>query len=450
MSDDPHLTSSLYAPRMAITGLFSAAFLAGINWTGFVVAAGLVLMATAMDARAFLGAVRSLWLFWLALALTAYILVQTPFAIQRYPVLAENHYPDWTDLIAISGLLSVFFGWWISRFPRLIPKLLLVSGVGMATGIALGIQWSNLLERGMGVRRDWGYLPEEVGLFAGMALLGTVVMFLRSIGSGDLKRRQKLLFGAGWLAAAAAAGTVLYGTQTRALWIGSAALVLICVLWHLSSAIRNRAGTRSAAAAALVIAITLFGLIQLDGAERLENRLDRSGDTIAALLALDRERVLQANPSLGERLNMWVEALRAFPHHPVTGWGIGAKVVTDNLAELHVGWRQPHYHNLYLEFLLGLGLIGFGLFMAVCAALISPLLHPRRVPRPVHQILMLATSLCAFAFMFELQVGNASGRAVTVWLMALMASLVFLRRKKPVTSHSEDCFQPSPVMQQLK
>lgn len=434
MSDYPPLTTPItitpIASRMAIAGLFGAAFLAGIDWTGFMAAACLLVLATALEARTFLASVRGLPLFWLALALTAYILIQTPLAVHRYPALAENHYPDWTDLLAISGLASVVFGWWISRFPRLIPKLLAITGAGMAIGVARGIQWQNLLESGMGVRRDWGYLPEEVGLFAGMTLLGAVVMFLRSLGNGALPRRRRVVSGVGWLAAAAAAGIVLYGTQTRALWIGSAVLILICVLWHVSSAIRHRTGTRSAAAAAVAIAITLFGLIQLDGAERLERRLDRTGDTISALIALDREKVLQTNPSLGERLNMWVEAMRAFTHHPVAGWGIGAKVVTDSLAELHVGWRQPQYHNLYLEFLLGLGAVGFGLFMAVCTTLVSPLLHRPRVPKSIHHILTLTTSLCAFAFMFELQVGNASGRAVTVWLMAFLASLAFLQRKR--------------------
>ncbi|MEX0729690.1 MAG: O-antigen ligase family protein [Aquisalimonadaceae bacterium] len=426
----PPKTLSRFAPGMAAIGLFGAALLAGISWIGFLLATALVALATALNAAEFRASVRGVWLVRIALALTAYILVQTPLAIYRYPLLAGNHYPDWTDLLAISGMASVTLGWWIARFPHLVPRLLAITGAGMAGGVLMGIQWANLMERGMGARRDWGYLPEEVGLFAGMILLGSLVMFLHRLGIRSLSRRQRFISGLCWLAAAAAAGTVLYGTQTRALWIGSATLTLIYVVWHLSSAIRQRTGTRTAAIAALVITVTLGGLIQLDGAERLERRLDRGGDTIAALIALDREGVLQANPSLGERLNMWVEAMRAFTHHPVMGWGIGAKVVTDELAELHVGWRQPHYHNLYLEFLLGLGLIGFGLFIALCVSLIQPLLHRPRAARPVHHILVLTMTLTAFAFLFELQVGNASGRAVTVWLMALLASLVFLQHRK--------------------
>jgi len=413
-------------PRLAVIGLFAAALSAGINWPAFVLSCCLVLVATLLDGSRFWQFAHKRWLFWLTLLLTVYILVHTPLALRRFPALANNTYPDWSHLLAISGLASVVLGWWISRFPQLIPRLVATAGIGMAVGVMLGIQWHRLLERGMGVRRDWGYLPEEVGLFAGMALLGCVVMFLRRLGSRELSRKQRGFSGAGWLLAAAAAGTVLYGTQTRALWIGAAALTVIYILWHLNSTIRRRTGTLSAVVAAAVIAVTLAGLIQLDGAERLERRMDRGGDTIAALIALDREGVLQANPSLGERLNMWVEAMRAFTHHPITGWGIGAKVVTDKLAKLHVGWRQPHYHNLYLEFLLGLGLIGFGLFISIGALLVSPLLQRPRVARPVKHMLGLITLLTAFAFMFELQVGNDAGRAIIVWLMALLAGLAFV------------------------
>lgn len=415
---------------LALTGLFAAALLAGVGWPPFLLAVGVVAAATLLDHKAFVASAKSLWITWLALALTLFILIQTPIAVHRYPVLTSNDYPAWTDLLAIAGVIPVILGWWISRYPRLIPGLIATTGAGIALGVLTGIQWQHLVNRGMGARRDWGYYPEEVGLFAGMMLLGAVVMIFSRAGQRRLTRGRRLVSGIGWLAVAAIAGIVLYGTQTRALWIGSAVLIILYVLWHLSSSIRRRTGARSTVVAALVVVTTLASLTQLDDAERLERRLDGGSDTIAALIALDREAVLQANPSLGERLNMWVEALRAFPRHPVTGWGVGAKVATDELAELHVGWRQPHYHNLYLEFLLGLGLMGLALFLGLCALLITPLTHRAPVPRPIQHILAMATALTAFAFLFELQIGNPAGRAVTVWLMALLAGLAFLHHER--------------------
>ncbi len=433
--------SEAIASRLALIGLCLAALLAGIHWYGFLAAMALVVVASLVDLRASWHRLHRAPLFWLSLALTVYILVQTPFAVREFPELARNSYPDWTHLLAISGLLSVIAGDWLRRFPSLYPRLLALTGIGIAIGLAAGIQWGNLLDSGMGVRRDWGYLPEEVGLLSSMGFLACVVLFLRCLGNGSHPHPRRVLHALPWFLAALAFAVVLYGSQTRATWIAASVLALLYVTWHLGNALRQRQSLRSGIAAVCVLVIGITALVQLDGGERLERRLGGVQDTVTALLILDREGVHRSNPSLGERLNMWTEAVRAFTQRPIRGWGIGAKVVTDSQAQLFVGWRQPQYHNLYLEFLLGLGLIGLGLFLAIWALLVRPLIPlPAAVrkaatdagpPPPSRTILALCTALTAFAVMFELQVGNPSSRAMVMWLMALLAGLALSSRTEP-------------------
>lgn len=446
-----HIAPRLRGPlpdTLGLCGLFAAALLAGAHWYGFLGAMGVLALATLLDVHRSWLQLRRQPLFWLAVALTAYILVHTPLAVREFPVLAQNTFPDWTDLLAISGLLSVIAGYWLARHLHLYPRLLAVTAVGIAIGLAMGIEWQNLWDRGLGVRRDWGYVPEQVGLLSAMGFLGCVVLFLRWLADRQQPRNSRVLRALPWFLAALAFAIVLYGTQTRATWIAAAVLALLYIGWHLLVSLRQRQGLRSGIAALCVLAIGLAALVQLDGGERLERRLGGGPDTVAALVMLDREGVYRSNPSLGVRLNMWTEAMRAFTQRPVLGWGIGAKVVTDSQAQLDVGWRQPQYHNLYLEFLLGLGLAGFLLFTAICALLIRPLL-PARLrrsrlapgsdpPAPSRTILSLCAALTAFAVLFELQVGHPFSRAMVIWLMALLAGLALHRRAggKPATAQS--------------
>ncbi|MCK8517114.1 O-antigen ligase family protein [Methylonatrum kenyense] len=435
-----HIAPRLRGPlpdTLSLCGLFAAALLAGAHWYGFLGAMAVLTLATLLDVRRAWPHLRRQPLFWLAIALTVYILIHTPLAVREFPVLAQNTFPDWTDLLAISGLLSIIAGYWLARHLRLYPYLLAVTAAGIAIGLALGIEWQNLWERGLGVRRDWGYMPEQVGLLSAMGFLGCVVQFLRQLADRQHRHNSRILRALPWFLAALAFAIVLYGTQTRATWIAAAVLALIYMGWHLLVSLRQRQGLRSGIAALCVLAVGVAALVQLDGGERLERRLSAGPDTVAALVMLDREGVYRSNPSLGVRLNMWTEAMRAFSQRPILGWGIGAKVVTDSQAQLDVGWRQPQYHNLYLEFLLGLGLVGFLLFLAICALLIRPLLpapfartHPGiggDPPAPSRTILSLCAALTAFAVLFELQVGHPFSRAMVIWLMALLAGLALHR-----------------------
>ena len=432
----PHSLPQLRGPvpdTLGLCGLFATALLAGSYWHGFLAAMAVLGLATLLDLHRAWPLLRRQPLFWLAVALTAYILVHTPLAVRDFPMLAQNTFPDWTDLLAISGLLSVIAGYWLARNLRLYPQLLAVTAVGIVIGLAMGIEWQNLWVRGLGVRRDWGYVPEQVGLLSAMGFLGCVVLFLRRLADRRHTNVGRALRALPWFLAALAFAIVLYGTQTRATWIAAAALSLVYLGWHLGISLRQRQGLRSGIAALCLLAISLAALVQIDGGERLERRMGGGPDTVAALVMLDREGVYRSNPSLGVRLNMWTEAMRAFTQRPILGWGIGAKVVTDAQAQLDVGWRQPQYHNLYVEFLLGLGLLGFGLFMAICALLIRPLVplprnHAETIaghgpPAPSRTILALCAALTAFAVLFELQVGHPYSRAMVIWLMALLAGM---------------------------
>lgn len=285
-------------------------------------------------------------------------------------------------LVAYAGVfwLAAQFARDPARAQRVIWCVALVGTMYAIYGIVVfsaGNKWVLWYER-------WAYAGDltstfvsrsAFGAFAGMALLSAVALLLR-FGSGNFGRRRNIrtamvaYFDAlppafyGLVLACLILATALLLTHSRGAVAVTAigmAVMLICLLR------RRRTQWRYWIIAVCLIAVTGTAMLELSGRVTLGRavQLADQGTGREAIHSVTRRGIDAA---------------------PVTGHGLDTfRQLYFRYRDLTIPWTSPRYdkaHSTYLELILELGLVGFGLFMAalgvVTARIFTGVLSRRR------------------------------------------------------------------------
>jgi O-antigen ligase len=248
--------------------------------------------------------------------------------------------PLWWAVAALigAGLIQVALGAW--QFLRQVgPEAFILAGRFM---------------RAYGTFRQpnpyAGYLGYILPVAAGLALAGWG--FWRRRGRG-----RDLLIGAtcGAVSLALALGIVL--SWSRGSWIALVA-ALGAVVW-----LRERRPVRAAALAGLVLAALL--LVGAAGwlPPELSGRLSGLGGYLVAPNPA-RTEITDENFAVLERLAHWQAGVRMFEEHPWTGVGIGNYgAAYERHAPAHWYDALGHAHNVFLNFMAEMGLLGLAAFL---------------------------------------------------------------------------------------
>lgn len=225
---------------------------------------------------------------------------------------------------------------------------------------------------------------------------------------------------AGWTAVAALVGGAVLLTFSKAGWL---LVLLLASLWMLT---RVTAGARLALAGGAGIALGVALML-----------LDRLVGTFSLVFPNAREM------SVDSRLGLWRAALEAFVQSPLIGFGLDgfaaatAGVRTGTLADL------IRAHNIYLQTLVDLGIVGSLLFFAplvviYVSGLKTLLRDPRPDRNPLHLGLVLSTTgVFVFGLVESLTVSNNYVNASWLVFGLLSAStMVHDRTLSPMGSHS--------------
>lgn len=212
-------------------------------------------------------------------------------------------------------------------------------------------------------------LPAHQALAFSLAKLGLCAFARADAVGGDRRRRL------GWLVAAGLTFGLLLLTGARTYLLG---------------------------------AVAAFGLLSWFAGRRVGRALLMVGVGVVLLLAFPSEliseridpwRVAQSL-SFTERTDLWGVALEAFAEYPLFGAGPGGFA-----ARLYWGGRA-YPHNLLLEFLSELGLVGGGLFLATMIAVFARIVRLARArcrPTPTQAFAM---GFFVFAVVGGLAVGD--------------------------------------------
>lgn len=167
-----------------------------------------------------------------------------------------------------------------------------------------------------------------------------------------------------WIALVFLLGFLILASGSRSTWLGLAVVFGLAVpvaFW----ATRNQVASYKWRTTFLTVGIGF--LLVAGGAvsqtEIIQKRLAGEHDTISKVVTLDLENLEPSSISHRIWLNQY--GLSKIPGQPVFGYSPGTvEHLIDEAPNEHIQqWR--HFHNLYLEIAVGLGLAGFALFFGV-------------------------------------------------------------------------------------
>ncbi len=437
--------ASAWATALALTSLYGLCLLFTVSTAGVNLALALLLLATALAWRPFWQDIRQTPLAWLIGALTAYVVVHSLVFVHLYPEIDENGNPHWSDVARITGIVSLPIGWWISRHTKHLPWLLWAACLGLLIGLLEGANFAQLAADMGSVRRTaWGSRPNQVGYLAAAGYVGCFIAGTRALRI-DNRTAKLVTFVAAWSFLLVFL-LFLYGSGTRGAWLAATVATVLFLLVELYSVRRLRrwlAGSVLGSIGLLVVAIVVLGnLYDLD----FTKRLNSAPRIVAALTQGDRAAVMAADRSTGQRLDMWAEGLRAVAIHPIAGWGLGGKQRVEQQASRPIR-SGGHFHNLYLEIAVGLGLPGFALFLIIYGALARNLLgalreRPHDTPMLIAGLTFVVSLVVVF---FEVRIGQTPGRTLWILVTGILIAEYFRRQQK--TKTRTEALQGTPTAQ---
>ncbi len=413
------------ARRTGWVALFAMALSVDLSTSGFNLAALALLLASIPVAGAIWRDVRRLPVFWLATALTVYVVVQSLVLAFVHPVMHESSNPHWSHVARVSGLFSLLVGWWMLQYRRHLPWLLLLVVLSLFVNRLLSIDYPVLFEGPFASRDLWGRVASRTG-FASAAgvVISFAVLAFWVIGQRAEPQAWRpptahvvvtMLGLSGFLVA-------LYGSQTRGAWLGALVACSLVLVMRLGRA--HGCFLRAVAGGGAFLVIALVFMLSLDPGNVLEKRIAGAGEAWNAILALDREALEGADPALGERVNMWVEGVAAVGERPWFGWGSGSKPVLAERSMLDFRSSTGHLHNIYLELAYGLGLVGLLGFVLVYGTLFRDFARAWR-QRRVATGVALATAgfwlMTLVALLTDVGIGHSSTRALLIFMLAVVA-----------------------------
>lgn len=113
-----------------------------------------------------------------------------------------------------------------------------------------------------------------------------------------------------------------------------------------------------------ILWLTLAGSIAYQMGTLFTQRVDATVDTIASLI----EDPTNFDSTFGRRLGMWYYSIDVIKTHPFLGVGIGdgLETVKQNIDEKYPYLMElVHFHNQYIEILVGTGIIGLIIFLNI-------------------------------------------------------------------------------------
>lgn len=330
------------------------------GWLGtpfFGVGAAIVTVLPFAQARDFVKEMRSQPIIWLILAAVTYLIVQ--FLVYRQTLPAGLNpdvriLQDWLVLWLFPLLAWTLKG----QSERAVLMIFALAAIGLLVRIVWYMEWENLNQFYL-QRQGYGFNPVPMGLYSGIVIFGLLVFGWRLMAYSKGKGVMRLVFVLLWGGALALTSVALITTQSRGAWL---ALVLSMLIIAVAVYLMYRSqglGVRYYGIRLAVISVFLLPVIFfLHGT--IQKRLEVEADVYPAIISLDLENVPYT--SVGRRVHMWVHGLNEWSKKPMFGYGPGSAgklLARDEQLAIH-----PHYHSIYIQVLVELGVVGSMFFLS--------------------------------------------------------------------------------------
>ncbi|OHV09520.1 O-antigen ligase family protein [Kushneria phosphatilytica] len=360
--------------------------------------------------------------------------VTIPIANALFPDHADAQIKDMRHLSKVFFILPI--AWLLAGRTRNGLWMLSLLFVGMLLGgLFLGESWSTLahyIQAGKRPRlgfKNW----EHAGVCAGVMMIALscfLPRFLRwsgSLDSGLMHWGTRL----GYTLAVILAVTGWLITRTRASWLGIVVILLIAligVLWLLGRGHVRSRRTRFAILygfIGLALVMTVIGALFGDA---IISRVFAEHHVVLEVLSGDLSNVPYS--SIGFRIHAWHYALQLIAERPWFGWGPQSHIPlllsapNPELKAQAVSENLTHFHNSYITLLVGNGVLGFAMFVAIAGVVGRAAWQSWRqgaMPNDVMIFLSLFFIFWVIVNCFESYVGYRTG----IYLDGLIGGLAY-------------------------
>lgn len=417
----PGPTPSRWTRASEAIGLAGAGLVAlglGVGGAPIRVGTGLVLIACLMDAPRLWFAARREPLFWVALALTAYLCFLVAWRVLPWQDDFNELLRGLSDAWVHTGGLALLFGWVLAGRRRFALAILGLAGLGLAYAWLRHGAPAEVRLYLSGARADYHLGGNGPGLY-----FGSVLLALYSLGFAALARlspdrpvHRSLWLGLFCLAVVAATLPVLFN-QSRAAWVALVGVLPLTVWlqWRHPPAPLTAYPRHAVLTVGLALVLmlgTVFGVREV-----IAQRIQVEEAVVAQVV---QGQAVDATTSVGTRITLWQLAHQAIQARPLLGHGPGgAEALIRAEPELA---QYPHFHDLYLQIAVESGLLGLAASVAVYALLAGALRRAWREGRVDADLALFVASAWALYFIysvFEIRHDDIRGFAYVALLMGL-------------------------------
>ena len=309
-------------------------------------------------------------LTWVLLALAGYALLYAPIAALATPTDWEQQVKHGARIAYYAGLIPV--AWYLRGKEGRVLRCWALAGAGFFLARLFFLGELDRLDGPPEVARlGLGLEPISFAYYAGTLLLAVPVFAGRCL--RPLHGRHLVLATVGLLVLAVLLFEGVLLSRTRAAWIALLPLLLLVGAVGIARALRYR--DVRALVAMKAVAVFVAGLLLL-ALPMIGERLATEQHTLAALQVGDFDRIAtrdaQGNPnSIGTRVVMLREGVAHWRESPLFGHGPAAAKLMLRDSDVPRLADFNDYHNVQLDILVRLGLIGFGLFAAILLLLLG-------------------------------------------------------------------------------
>ncbi|MEJ2325273.1 MAG: O-antigen ligase family protein [Chromatiaceae bacterium] len=338
----------------------------------------------------------------LCLAYTGYLLVHSLifWLTAPSPTLAQEIARSGRDWIAL--LQFIPFAYWVAGREDRAQRLLFLALVGFALDILRNIDWATFNAAFFSTRFGANLPANAFGMFTGLGTLGLVAMRDRFWQCPPTRERQWPWVGL-WVLFAVVMAEGLVLSLSRGSWLAFAAALVVLLVAEWRGRDKNQRSRVDIVGTTALVALILALLVGLN-AGSIKGRVAADSGTIDQIT----QGRITAPPSGsgGLRLHVWRFGLAKWAERPWFGWGAGSSyylIEHSGRPDIRDGafWLD-HLHNTYLEILVQLGAIGFGLISLMLLVLVRGVAQECRSGRMSGDLCRLFAASLAFVLVWNL------------------------------------------------
>ncbi|MDD5035086.1 MAG: lipid A export permease/ATP-binding protein MsbA [Methylococcaceae bacterium] len=413
--------------KAGLAGLYLLVLFFQLNATVALIAAGLMLLAFAFQARLWLPLMKADPMAYLAPTLVIFVASYAGWAAHEFP---DSAHDQWESVrLWAQCLLFIPAAWFIKGEARGLAVLLTAFAAGLAIRIFTHLDWTDLSGLFSGKRIDVGLNPIAIGLYAGIVALGLLVLAPRLLGlNPPLPRRGwRLVL---WLAALMVFAEAFVLAQSRGSWVAALLTFPLIVAWRYRLWLRTQGASRRGMALLLGLLLLGGGFVYLNLGV-IGTRVGQESQTVEKVI--QGEVANAPTTSISIRLKLWGFGLEQWLQRPLQGFGPGSSRYlierTGNQAFIEKSGAQHHLHQFYIELLLRFGLVGLTLFGALFGLISYPFWKACRGGRLAPELALLILGVWAYTAawnLFEFRLLHYDWRNFCIILAGITYSFRFV------------------------